>query len=440
MDIFANKITGRSFLKIIAPAVMSMLVISFYTVIDGLFVGRFVGENALAAINIVLPFFNLIFGISVMLGSGGSALVGYLMGSGRLQEAREDFSLIVATGAIAGLFVAVLLIVFLQPIVSFLGASDILFDDCYKYAFVIALIAPFIIHNDILEIFLRTDGRASLSLGLAVFGGVANIFFDWLFIVVYDMGITGAAWGTALSFILPPIVSTAYFAREKAGLRFVRPVLRWRILRQTFFNGSSEMVARFSGGLITFLFNIITMKYLGEIGVAAISIILYAHFLMISAYIGFSFGVAPLISYNFGSGNKEQLKTIMRYSGRVIALSAVFIYIGANISSPYIVSAFVGRGNEVFVIATEAMKLYSLCFLFEGFNIFVSAMFTAFSNGRVSAVISILHSVVFVSCGIFVLPSFIGVDGIWLTVPLAELLTLFLSYYCYHKHRKVYGY
>lgn len=440
MKIFAQKLTGKAFLKIIAPATLSMLFISFYTIIDGLFVGKFVGENALAAINIVLPILNVIFAFSVMLGSGGSAFVGALLGERKPEQAREVFSLITATGLVISIVLMVILLLTLKPLIYFLGSSELLFEDCYQYAFVIAVITPFIIHNDILEIFLRTDGKAMYSLWLAFLGGILNIFFDYLFIVEYHMGIAGAAWGTAISFIVPSIISTAYFALKKDNLYFVKPALEVKILWKTFTNGASEMVTRLSSGFVTLLFNIITMKYLGESGVAAISIILYTHFLMVSAYLGFSFGCAPLISYNHGAKNKEQLKKTMLYSQRFILVSAAIIFICAQLFATYIVSAFVGTQTEVFIIATEGMKIYSLCFLFEGFNVFMSAMFTAFGNGRVSAVIAFLHSFVFVSAGIILLPRFLDTTGIWLTLPVAELLTLILSYYCFYKYKNVYGY
>ncbi len=440
MDIFSRSLTGRSFLKIIAPTTVSMLFISFYTVVDGLFVGRFVGENALAAVNIAFPVLSVIFGFSVMLGSGGSAIVGALLGMNKPQEAKENFSMILLAGLAAGLALATLFIVFLKPVVIFLGASEALYRDCYDYAFVIALAAPFIIVNDIMEIFMRTDGSAGVSLGLALFGGILNIILDYILIVEYGFGIKGAAWGTAISFIMPSFFAAFYFARKSNVLRFTRPVLKSAVLLKTCTNGFAEMVIRFSTAFTTLLFNIMTMKYLGEAGVAAISIILYAQFLMISVYLGFSFGSAPLISYNYGARDRDQLKKTMHYSNNFLLVSSAVIFLSSLIFAPYIVEAFVGRATAVFDIATSGMRFYSLTFLFIGFNIFASAMFTAFSNGRVSAVISIMHSFVFFTAGIIVLPMLFGIRGIWLAVPIAELATLGVSWYFVKKHRSVYGY
>ncbi len=440
MDIFSRRLTGRSFLKIITPTTVSMLFISFYTVVDGLFVGRFVGENALAAVNIAFPVLSVIFGFSVMLGSGGSAIVGALLGRQKIKEAKENFALIVAAGIFTGLVLSLLFISFIKPIVILLGASDALYRDCYDYVFIIALAAPFIILNDILEIFMRTDGSAGISLGLAVFGGILNIILDYILIVQYGLGIAGAAWGTAISFIVPSFFATFYFAKKSRILRFVKPVFNLPVLLKTCSNGLAEMVTRFSTAFTTFLFNIMTMKYLGEAGVAAISVILYAQFLMISVYLGFSFGCAPLISYNYGARDKEQLRKTMRYSGNFLLVSSAIIFVFSMLGAPYIVAAFVGRGTEVFAIATGGMRIYSFCFLFIGFNIFTSAMFTAFSNGRVSAAISLMHSVVFLFAGITLLPLLFGVDGIWLAMPAAEAATLGLSWYCVKKHKDVYGY
>ena len=440
MKIFVRQLTGKEFLKTVTPATLSLLFISFYTIVDGVFVGYFVGENALAAINIVFPILTTIFAFSVMLGSGGSAFVGAMLGAQKPQRAREIFSLIIVTGLIISFTLMLILFFTLEPLVYFLGSSELLFEDCYQYAFVLAVMTPFIIHKDILEIFLRTDGKAIYSLWLAFFCGILNIFFDYLFIVEYQMGLVGAAWATGSSFIVPSIISTVYFALKKNSLYFVKPVLDWKMLWATFMNGASEMITRLSSSFVTFLLNIITMQYLGEAGVAAISIILYTHFLMVSVYMGFSFGCSPLISYNHGAGNKEQLKKIMQHSKWFILLSSVSIFACAQGFAPYIVGAFVGTQTEVFLIATEGMKLYSICFLFEGFNIFMSAMFTAFGNGKISAVISFLHSFVFVFVGILTLPQILSTQGIWLTLPVAELLTLILSGYCFYKYKVVYNY
>ena len=440
MDIFANRLTIKSFLKLIAPATISLVFISSYTIVDGLFVGNFLGENALASVNIIFPLLNIIFGFSVMFGSGGSALVGILMGGDKIKEAREGFSLITAVGLVTGVALTIFFIAIMEHLVIWLGASPVLFKDCYEYGIIIALTAPFIIQNDILEIFLRTDGKAIYSLWLAFLAGILNIFFDYLFIVELKMGLAGSAWALAISFAIPCLISTVYFFLKKTNLYFVKPVWRLGVIWQTCYNGMSEMVTRLSSGFVTFLFNLMTMRYLGEAGVAAISIILYIHFLMISIYLGFSFGCSPLISYNFGAGNKAQLKTAINYSGKFLFVSAMIVFTSAMFFAPYIVSAFVDKSTHVFEIATNGLRFYAISFLFIGFNIFISAMFTAFANGRISAIIAATHSFVFVSIGIVVLPWLFGTNGIWLTVPVAEVLTLCLSYYCFKQYKNVYGY
>lgn len=440
MDIFAKNLTVKSFLQLIAPATISMVFISSYTIVDGLFVGNFIGENALAAVNIIFPLLNFIFGFSVMFGSGGSALIGILMGGDKIQEAREGFSLITAVGIITGVVLTSFFIAIMEDLVIWLGASPVLFQDCYEYGIIIALTAPFIIQNDVLEIFLRTDGKAVYSLWLAFLAGALNIFFDYLFIVEMKMGLAGSAWALAISFAIPCMISTAYFWFKKTNLYFVKPKMRFNVIWHTCYNGMSEMVTRLSSGYVTFLFNLMTMRYLGEAGVAAISIILYIHFLMISIYLGFSFGCSPLISYNFGAGDKKQLKTAIDYSCKFLFVSAIVVFTSAMLFAPYIVGAFVDKSTHVFELATNGLRFYAICFLFIGFNIFISAMFTAFANGRISALIAATHSFIFVSIGIVILPWLFGTNGIWLTVPVAEVLTLGLSYYCFKLYKNVYGY
>lgn len=440
MDVFVQKLTIKSFLKLIAPATISMVFISSYTIVDGLFVGNFIGEKALASINIIFPLLNIIFGFSVMLGSGGGALVGILMGKEKMQIAREDFTLITLTGFLIGLIITVVFVLIMDSLVWWLGASPVLFNDCYKYGIIISLIAPFIMQNDILEIFLRTDGKAVYSLWLAFLAGFLNVVLDYLFIVRWNMGIEGTAWALAISFIIPSLISTSYFYFKKDNLYFVKSIIRMRVVIDTCYNGLSEMVTRISSGFVAFLFNIVTMRYLGEAGVAAISIILYINFLMISIYLGFSFGCAPLLSFNFGASNKLQLQDAISYSCKFLFYSSIIVFISAVVFAPYLVGAFVPENQEVFELATNGLRLYSICFLFIGFNIFISVMLTAFGEGRVSAVIAAMHSIVFVSIGMHVLPLLFNVNGIWLSVPLAEVLTLFLSYYCFRLYQKAYIY
>lgn len=228
--------------------------------------------------------------------------------------------------------------------------------------------------------------------------------------------------------------------KKKSIIHFVKPRFDLKVILKACSNGSSEMVTNLSTGVTTMLFNLSMMKLLGADGVAAITIVLYGEFLINSAYIGFSSGVAPIISYNYGNDNKSELKKIIKYSIRFILMSSVTLFIISILFAPNIVGIFSPKGTTVFDIGYKGFSLFSLSFLFTGINIFSSAMFTAFSNGKISAAVSFLRTFVFIISGILILPRFLGVNGVWLAVPIAEVLSMIISVTFIYRYRNVYGY
>lgn len=440
MELFQNRITPSSFAKITLPAVASMVFMAFYCIVDGVFVARLIGENALAAINITLPLINLTFGVGIMLAAGGSASVGISLGEGRQEKACRDFSFLTLTGAAVGLVLAALLLPFTGGVVTLLGATPALYAYCFDYALILILSIPLAIVKTILEYFVRTDGNARLSFLLSLTGGVTNIILDYVFIVPMDMGIRGAALGTASGYLVPLLLGVLYFAVKKTGLRFRMPRWNFRFLAGSCSNGSSEMVTELSTGVTTFLFNIVTLRILGENGLSAITIILYAHYLLNSVYLGFVCGAAPAISYNYGADNRPQLAKIVRYSKNFLLVSSVLVTAFAIVFSNVLVGIFAPPGSAVFVIAKEGMMLFSGCFLFIGFNIYASGMFTAFGNGRVSALISFLRAFLFPVACIILLPAAIGGAGIWLSLPFSELICLGFTLFFLWRYRFTYHY
>ncbi|WP_442952454.1 MATE family efflux transporter [Paraclostridium sp. AKS81] len=259
------------------------------------------------------------------------------------------------------------------------------------------------------------------SLGL-----VLNIVFDFLFIVVFDMGILGAGLGTYIAITISGIIGIIYFKGNNSNLEFTKPKANFKELFNSCYNGSSEMFTELSTGITTFLFNKSILTFSGENGVAAMSIIIYIYYFFIAVYFGIAVGIGPMISYNFGAKNKEKIKESLKHSFVTIGWSSIVIFLISIIGGKYIISIFT-NDLEVYTIATSGIKLFSYGFLIIGTNIFMSGYFTAIGDGQVSAIISILRSLVFVVATITVLPKFIGLNGIWLAIPIAELLTIFFS-------------
>lgn len=430
-----------SLLRFVAPTVVMLVFMSLYQMVDAVFVSKFVGENALSALNIVYPFPSIVIAVSIMLATGGSAIIARNMGEGKEKEAKENFSFIVLVGAVIGVAIATAGILFIEPLIYMLGATPSLYDYCYEYLFILVLSVPLSVFQMLFQSFFVTAGKPHLGLTLTVLGGASNIVLDYVFIVLCGFGVSGAALATSIGYSIPGLFGLIYFAVSRKGtLYFVKPVFRWGVLFKCCINGSSEMVNNLAVAVTTFLFNVLMLKYAGEAGVAAITIVLYAQFLMTSAFMGFSSGIAPVVSFNYGSGNVRQLKKIFKISVWVIAVVSAAVFVIAETCSDVVIMVFTPAGSEVFGLTKYGFAIFSFSFLCTGMNIFASALFTAFSNGKISAILSFLRTFVFLTACLLFLPLFWGVDGIWLAVPVAEVMALFVSVYYLVRFKKVYQY
>lgn len=437
----AKKYRFLTLLKFTAPTIIMMVFMSLYTMVDGVFVSRFVGTTALSAVNIVYPVFSIVIALAIMLGTGGSAVVATQMGEKKEQEAHRSFSLIVLCGFLLGVLVMLLGFVFLEPLVWLLGANEATYAYCADYAFWMLMFAPMAMLQMLFQVFFVTAGKPVIGLVVTVAGGVANMVLDYLLIVPLGMGIAGAAIATGIGFSIPAIFGLVYFAVKRKGtLCFVKPGFSGRVLLESCANGSSEMVTNLSAAVTTYLFNIIMMSLIGEDGVAAITIVLYSQYLLTAVYLGYSSGVAPIISYNYGDSNFKQLHKVFRISVIFILTSSVVMFLTALLAAGGVVSVFAGDNPRVFELAKHGFLLFSVSYLFMGVNIFASSMFTAFSDGRVSATISFLRTFVFIVAAVLVMPQVMGVTGVWLAVPVAELLTLAVSLFYIIRLRSKYNY
>ena len=436
----AKKFTFFSLLQFALPTMIMMVFMSLYTIIDGIFISRLVGTNTLSAVNIVFPMLSLIIAVGVMLATGGNAIIARQLGEGNKQEARENFSFLLLSGTIGGLLIAAAGTLFLEPLVRLLGATDILFSDCVAYLSITLYLAPACILQLFFQTFFVTAGKPHIGLLLTVSGGIVNIVLDYVFMGPLQMGVRGAALATGMGQLVPTVFGIAYFLFVRHTLYFVKPRIRLKVLAESCLNGSSEMVANFSNAIVTYLFNIIMLKFMGEPGVAAITIVLYGQFLFNALYMGFSMGVAPVISYNHGSRNHPMLRNLFKICIVFICISSVLITLSALTLSPSIVKVFTSEGTETYEIAKTGFFIFSFNYIFAGLNTFASSMFTAFSDGKISAVISFVRTFVMIVINILVLPYLLGVNGVWLAVPIAEFMTLFLSLYYFRKKKSDYHY
>ena len=418
------------FLSYILPSILSAAAISFFTTIDGFFVSRYVGPDPLAAINIVIPYCCLVYAISLMLASGAGAYVSIRMGEGKPEEARQLFSYTVAALCAIGAIVTALCLLFLKPIMIFLGSTEMLLPYTMVYGGItVASTVPMMLKL-FFEFFARVDGVPKLSFWMSAVGLFLNIFLDWLFVCPLQLGILGAALGTTLSIVASALMGLIHFTSKKSQLKFCRPHRQSGFLLKSSVNGSSQFLTEISTGVTTYLFNISILKFQGELGISAITIITFLYYFYISVYVGLSTGAAPLVSYGKGAGNLEGSRRITRYCYISIVWMSLLVFL---------VSYFCGHlTNRIFTddvallaIADYGNKLYSSLYLFAGVNVLTAALLTALDEGKPAAFISALRCLVFPTAAMLLLPLVLKEAGVWLAIPFGELLTVPASLLCY---------
>lgn len=435
-----QKFTPVTLLKFALPSMVMMVLMSCYTITDGIFISRFLGDNALSAVNIVYPVINIVLAIGVMLATGGSAVVAKKMGEGKDDEAKDNFSMLVFTGVVASVVILILTILFLEPICHALGANDSLLANCKAYLFTVVLFAPACMLQSLFQTFFVTAGKPHIGMTLVISAGIANAVLDYVFLSPLGFGIEGAALATGIGQLIPAVVGLFYFFFVKGDLYFTKFHFHGSVLSAASFNGASEMVTNIANAVITYAFNKIMLRLAGENGVAAITILLYSQFLFNALFLGFSMGVAPVISYNYGAKNTGGLKSVCKICRRFVIVSSIIITICCNLLSEPIVLLFVGGKTATYDLAVSGFSVFCVTFLFSGYNIFSSALFTALSDGKTSAIISFTRTFVFILLSLLTLPAIWDVTGVWLAIPVAEFVTLFLSIFYQRRKRTVYHY
>lgn len=437
----SDHFTWGRLLRFTAPSVVMMVVSSVYSVVDGLFVSNLVGDLALSAVNIIFPVVMIIGAFGFMLGTGGSAIVARTLGEGRRELAQRYFSLIVYSVIGLGGVMSAACGLLAGPIARLAGASDLLMADCVAYGRVMLGGSVIFMLQTTFQSFFVVAERPMLGLGFSVAAGVTNMVLDYVFIALLDMGIAGAAWATVAGYCVGGLIPLVYFATgERAGLRLTATRFYGRQLLQACGNGSSELMSNISASIVGILYNVQLMKLIGEAGVAAYSVMMYVDFVFVAAFLGFSIGSAPIVSYHYGADNRPELRNVFRTSGRVIAVTSAIMVLASEALSYPLAAAFVGYNRELLSMTVHGFRLFALSYLFCGVNIYASAFFTALCNGAVSALISFLRSFLFRGGMVLLLPLIWDLDGIWWAVVFAEGLGALVSVSLLISQRKQYHY
>ena len=419
----------RKLLRFTFPSIIMMIFTSVYGVVDGLFVSNFVGKTPFAAINLIWPFLMILGGSGFMIGAGGSALVSKTMGEGDSERANRYFSLLVLFTVGLGIAITIPGMFLIRPVAILLGADEAMLPYCITYGRILLIAQTAFMLQGVFQSFLVTAERPTLGLIVTVGAGVTNMVLDCLFIAVLDWGLVGAALATVTSQIVGGVVPLLYFLLpNKSPLRIVRPRLgliqSLRTVGKVAVNGSSELMTNISMSVVNMLYNYRLMMLAGENGIAAYGIIMYVSFVFIAIFIGFAIGSAPIVGFHYGAGNHGELKSLLRKSLILTAITGVTMAGLAILLSPLLSGIFVGYDEGLYELTRRGFTLYAFSFLFAGFGIFGSSFFTALGNGVVSATISFLRTLVFQVAAVLILPLLWDIDGIWLAISAAELLAL----------------
>ncbi len=433
--------TSRKLLRFTLPSMVMMVFTSIYGVVDGIFISNFVGSDPFAAINLIMPFLMILGALGFMLGSGGSALVGYYLGMRQEKRANEIFSLLVYVLLGVGALLTVLGLLFLEPVARLLGADADLLPYCVRYARIVLLgLVPFTLQN-VFQSFLVTAERPHFGLYITVGAGVTNMVLDALLVGVIPLGVEGAAIATVLSQCVGGILPLVYFARPNTSrLRLTRTRWELRPVLKSAANGSSEFMTNISMSIVTMLYNWQLLRLMGADGVTVFGIIMYVSFIFVALFLGYSMGSAPIVSFHYGAGNQEELKGLFRRSLTIIlAMSAGLTVLAIVLAKP-LAMIFVSYDPALLSVTTRALTIYAVSYLLTGFNIYASSFFTALNDGLVSALISFARTLVFQVLAVLTLPLLWEADGIWAAVILAEGLAALLSLACFLRFRRKYGY
>lgn len=421
----SDHFTYRRLFRFVLPSILMIICTSVYSIVDGFFVSNFVGKTPFAAINLVMPVLMAVGTIGFMIGTGGSAIVSKAMGEGKKEQASQYFSMLIYTSFIFGVVISVAGFLFMRPISEALGATGELLENCVLYGRILFCAMPFFILQYAFQSFFVAAEKPGLSLKVNIAAGLTNAVLDYLLIVVFPLGLAGAAIATIVGQVVGGIVPILYFARKNdSPLRLIKAGFNGRILRDTCINGSSEMVTNLSSSVINVLYNFQLMKFAGENGVAAYGVVMYVNIIFMAIFLGYSMGSAPIVSYHYGAGNHQELKNLFRKSIRFLLGSGVILVVLSEVFAEPLVKIFASRDAELLAITIRGFRPYAIAFLVMGFNVWGSAFFTALNNGAVSAVISFLRTLVFQIIAVLVLPIIFGIDGVWLSIVVAEVLSL----------------
>ena len=426
----SDHFTYGKLIRFTIPSIAMMIFTSIYGVVDGFFVSNFAGKTPFSAVNLIMPFLMILATVGFMFGTGGTAIVAKTFGEGNKEKANEYFSLFIYVAFALGIVFAILGIAFIRPISALLGAEGELLEDCVVYARVILIALPFYVLQLLFQSFFPAAEKPQLGLAVTVLSGVTNMVLDAVLVILLpqEYKLVGAAIATAMSQFVGGAIPLIYFFRKNSSiLRLGRTKFDGGAILKACTNGSSEFMSNVSMSVVGMLYNIQLLKYAGENGVAAYGVMMYVSMIFSAAFIGYSIGVAPVISYHNGAQNYKESKGLFRQSLIIIGIFGISMVLAAEITALPLSKIFVGYDAELLSLTVSGYRIFAVSFIFMGFAIFSSGFFTALNDGLTSALISFLRTLVFQTAAVLLLPLLWGIDGVWISIVVAEAMAVVIS-------------
>lgn len=431
----------KRLLKFTLPSIAMMIFMSIYGIVDGIFVSNFAGKEAFTALNFIFPATMIFSSFGFMLGSGGSALISKTLGEGNKKKANEIFSLVVYTTIILGTILSITGILTIRRIAILLGASGNLLENCVIYATPLMISLPFYMLQLEFQTFFITAEKPHMGFSCTLCAGICNLILDFLFVAVLKFGLRGASVASAISQTIGGIVPIIYFSRKNTSLlKLGKTNVDFTALFKICTNGLSELLSNIAMSLTSLLYNAQLLKYASEDGVAAYGVLMYVSMLFNAIFIGFSIGTSPIIGYNFGAKNNKELQNVLKKCLIVILISSLLMFSISELLGGTFAKLFVGYDDNLYSLTKRGFMIFSFSFLFMGYAMFFSSFFTALNDGITSAIISFLRTLVFQVGLVIILPLLFDIDGIWLSMVIAEVSAVIVSVIFLIIKRKKYHY
>lgn len=426
-----RKILNDNLFKLIfkygVPSILTMWIFSLYTIVDGIFIGKFLGAKSLAAVNIVMPYVNFSFAIGIMVAVGSSTMIAIQLGSGEDKKALKSYSTSLQLFMVFSSILSLIGIIFPEKVVRILGANDVILEEATTYLFYLSFFTLFYMLSYGFESFVRIEGSPNYSLLCILGGAIMNIVLDYFLIVILDMGIKGAAIATGAAQMTTALMLGYYLLFKTKKLKYTFTKFSLKTVSSILYNGSSEFLTEIATGVVIMAFNINIMTIIGNEGISAFSVISYISTLVTMTMIGFSQGLQPIISFNYGAQSNKRVLKVLKIGTLTVFSLGIFFFFIINLFSNQLVSIFIKENKELFILTKEAVTYYSFTYILMGINIIISSYFTAVEDAFISSILSVLRGLIFINILLFLLPGVFSTKGIWLSAPINELIMLVVS-------------